>query len=171
MSSSYTISETETFTVTHARYLAAKIATDLKRIQRLYGVPSDDRIAKFEIEATALLKAGYLGFVTYGFQKNGSWIVPTVRYSASSLASDNPADDDPGRVKPGANVDGAIFKSRLAYSNSWNKLSDAEQQKFEADLPFQRTGTPEPGVSGYMADDRTYSAGGQSLSRSSLRSY
>ena len=39
MSDSYTISESESFTVTHARHMAAKVATDLKRMQRLYGSP------------------------------------------------------------------------------------------------------------------------------------
>ena len=40
MSYSYTLSETRTFTVTHARHMAAKVATDLKRMQRLYGSPA-----------------------------------------------------------------------------------------------------------------------------------
>ena len=39
MSYSYTLTETTTFTVTHARHMAAKVATDLKRMQRLYGEP------------------------------------------------------------------------------------------------------------------------------------
>ena len=38
---SYTVSQTNTFTVTHARHMAAKVAADLKRMQRLYGQPSD----------------------------------------------------------------------------------------------------------------------------------
>ena len=68
MSDSYTLSETETFTVTHARHMAAKVATDLKRMQRLYGSPSDTDIASYEAEVIEFLKAGYLGTVTYGFQ-------------------------------------------------------------------------------------------------------
>lgn len=34
MTGSFTNSTTQTFNVTHARYLASKVATDLKRIQR-----------------------------------------------------------------------------------------------------------------------------------------
>jgi len=34
MASSYTISETATFTLTHAKHMAAKVAADLKRLQR-----------------------------------------------------------------------------------------------------------------------------------------
>ena len=82
--SSFTATTSETFTVTHARHLAAKVATDLKRVQRLYaGGPSDTSIASYEAEAVALLKAAYLDTVTYGFKRNGSWITPTLRYTAS----------------------------------------------------------------------------------------
>ena len=63
MSYSYTFSEVESFTVTHARHMAAKVATDLKRMQRLYGSPSDASIANYEAEVIELLKAGYLGTV------------------------------------------------------------------------------------------------------------
>ena len=38
---SYTVAETQTFSVTHARHMAAKVATDLRRMQRFYGYPSD----------------------------------------------------------------------------------------------------------------------------------
>ena len=60
MSTSYSVSESTSFTVTHARHMAAKVATDLKRMQRLYGSPSDTDIADYETEVIELLKAGYL---------------------------------------------------------------------------------------------------------------
>ena len=86
MSYGYTVSEATTFTVTHARHMAAKVATDLKRLQRLYGGPSDASIADFENEVIELLKAGYLGTVTYGYRKDGSWIEPTLRAGNESAA-------------------------------------------------------------------------------------
>jgi len=39
MTASFTISESASFTVTHARHMASKVATDLKRLQRFYGYP------------------------------------------------------------------------------------------------------------------------------------
>ena len=171
MSSSFTYTETATFTVTHARHMAAKVATDLKRLQRFYGYPSDTRIAQFETEATELIKAGYLGTVTYGFQRNGNWVEPTLRYTARDLAGSSVNDDDPGRVRPGADVSGAVFKSYLTYSATWHQLTSAAQEAFEATLPFSRNGTPEPGISGYLATDRTYSSGGRALDRSTVRSF
>lgn len=171
MSYSYTLTETAAFTVTHATHMAAKVAADLKRMQRLYGSPSDASITNYEAEIIALLKAGYLGTVTYGYWRNDTWIEPTLRYTAQELAGASASDDDPGRVKPGANITGATFYSYLTYSAAWDRLSAAEQSAFKSDLPFYRGGAPEPGVSGYFSDDRTYSSGGRALNRASVRSW
>ena len=170
MSYSYTYSESISFTVTHARHIAAKVATDLKRLQRFYGKPSDNSIMEYETEIIALLKNGYLKTVTYGFRQNGNWIEPTLRYSARDLM-DNNIDDDPGRIRPGANVNGATFYSYLTHSDAWFNLFESEKEAFEMSLPFRRNGATEPGLFGYLIDDRTYASGGRALSRASLRSY
>jgi len=171
MSDSYTYSETTTFTVTHAKHIAAKVATDLKRVQRLYGSPTDVAITNYEAEVIEFLKEGYLTTVTYGFRRDGKWIEPTLKYSARDLSGGAANDDDPGRIRPGADISGASFWSYLVYSKAWQTLSDAEKEAFGKRLPFQRTGAPEPGVNGYLSDDRTYTAGGRSLQRASVRSY
>jgi len=170
MSSSYTESATVTFTLTHAKHLAAKVATDLKRIQRFYGSPSDGWIASFEAEITHFLKAGYLNEVTYGFKRNDQWIEPTLRYTAREL-KDGTVDDDPGRIPHNANIVGASFYSYLTYNASWYALTVEQQAEFKNNLPFQRTGAAEPTISGYLQSDRTYSAGGRQLSRSIVRSF
>lgn len=171
MSYSYSFTETKTFTLTHARHLAAKVATDLKRLQRLYGELSDARIEQFEGEATELLRQGYLESVTYGFKRNGNWIEPTLRYTARELVA-GCNDDDPGRIRPGANVAGASFYSYLTYTQAWHALPAQERESIKQQLPVQRTGADEPQVEGgYFADDRTYSSGGRSLGRASVRSY
>jgi len=171
MSYSYTVSETESFTVTHARHMAAKVATDLKRMQRLYGSPSDAGIASYDAEIIEFLKADYLGAVTYGLRRDGNWIEPTLRYTARDLAGAAAINDDPGRVRPGANIAGATFYSYLTYGGRWGDTTAAEREAFAKRLPFQRGGAPEPGVSGYLSEDRTYSAGGRALSRATVRSY
>lgn len=169
--SSYSYTESMTFTVTHARHMAAKIATDLKRIQRLYGEPSDQDIADYEAEATAMMQAGYLSSVSYGFKRNGSWIEPTLRYTARDLAGGSADDNDPGKIRPGKDVAGASFTSFMSYTNAFHNLSQAERDTFKGGLPFQRVSGTEPPVNGYLESDRTYSAGGRALDRSSVRSY
>lgn len=171
MTSSYTLSGTVTFTLTHAKHIAARVATDLKRIQRLYGSPGDEWITAYEAEAIELMKAGYLGTVTYGFQRDGHWIEPTLRYTARDLAGMTASDDDPGRIRPGADVTGATFSSFLTFSNAWDRLTPPEKEAFRAGLPFRRGTGDEPGVNGYLAPDLTYSAGGRALDRSSVRSF
>lgn len=170
MSYSSTITETTTFTVTHARHMAAKVSADLKRMQRFYGRPFDSDIVNYESEIVEMLKAGYLGTVTYGFKRDGAWIEPALRYTARELAGDA-ANDNPGRVRPGAGVSGAIFYSFMTYSSAWDRLTDDERSKFKRGLPFERGNADEPGVSGYLEQDRTYSAGGRALDRASVRNY
>lgn len=172
MSYSYTHTEAKTFTVTHARHLAAKVATDLKRMQRFYGSPSDTYIANLEGELTELLKCGGVDYVLYGFKKNGAWIEPSLRYDAKDLAEGG-LDDDPGRVLPGKNVEGGSFHSYLVHSTIWYQLSEKDRQDIASRVPIQRTGAAEPTAGGglYFADDRTYSSGGRALARSTLRSY
>ena len=171
MSYSFTTTQSTTFTITHARHMAAKVAADLKRMQRFYRFPDDQRIDRFEEEIVELLKAGYLGTVTYGFRRDGQWIEPTIRYTAQDLYGASADDDDPGRVYPGADISGASFYSYLTYSTAWNNLTDAEQEAFDQRLPVKRTGAPEPSVNGYLVADRTYSAGGRALSRASVRGW
>ena len=170
MTYSHTFTDTIAFTRTHAKHIAAKVATDLKRVQRFYYKPSDDWIDAFEEEAIELLNEGFLGTVTYGFRRNGDWIVPTVRYTARELA-DTSVDDDPGRIRPGADTSGASFYSYLVYDSSWNRLGWSQKEEFRSRLPFQRTGAPEPGINGYWSGDLIYSAGGRALDRLNLRSY
>ena len=168
-SSSYT--ETKTFTLTHAKHLSAKVATDLKRIQRLYGSPSDTQIANFESELVELLKAGYLDSITYGYQRDGKWIEPTLRYTSKDLSSMSANDDDPGRIKPGANIDGASFRSYLMSNSSWHVLSAEAQSAFSSNLAIQRVGAEQPGLNGYLSSDKSYSAGGKALDRSTLKTF
>ena len=169
MSYSYTIAETTTFALSHARHIGAKVATDLKRMQRFYGEPSDSDIADYETEVTELLRAGYIGTVIYGFRRNALWIVPTLRYTARDLAGASANDDDPGSIRPRENIEDASFGSYLTYSESWNSLTSTQQEEFKQMLPVKRVGAPEPDMDGYWSDDRTYSSGGRALDRKSLR--
>lgn len=169
MSYSNTQTGTTSFTETHAKHIASKVATDLKRMQRFYGEPSDARISTFESELIEFLKKGYLGTVTYGYKRNGEWIEPTLRYTAKELSGMSSTDDDPGRVPTNANIEGASFYSYLTYSTAWDSATETEKDAFERGLPFKRNGAPEPGVNGYMSADKSYSAGGKALDRSTLK--
>lgn len=169
MSSSYTESGTESFTLAHARRLASKVATDLMRFQRFYLSPSDEWIDSYEAEITALLKEDVVESVVYGFKRNGAWTEAAVRYTArpGGLLS---ADDDPGKIRPGLDVVGAAFTSFLSYNSRWFGLTEVERASIKASLPFQRSsGSAPPLEAGIWADDLNYLAGGRALGRSTVR--
>ena len=102
---SYTTTETNSFTMTHARYIASKVATDLKRFQRFYSSPSDDWIDRYEGELAGLLKHDLVDNVVYGFQRNSLWTPASVRYRAipggSLLGGRRPRQDQAGYRRRG----------------------------------------------------------------------
>jgi Bacterial HORMA domain family 1 len=167
---SYSFEESTTFSIVHARHMAAKVATDLLRLQRFYGEPTNASIDAYEAELIALLKQDYLQAVTYGFKRNEKWVV-ALRYHAVAGGS-LVADDDPGKLKPGVDVSHCSFGSFLEYNAHWSNLNSTAKQTFRKTLPFQRSDGTEPGVeAGYWVDDRTYAAGGRAISRSVIKRY
>lgn len=167
----YSYTESVTFTVTHARHIAAKVSADLKRMQRFYGQPSDLNIGDYETELIELLREGVLGTVFYGFQRNGAWTVPTLRYTERDLLSGSANDDDPGLIRPGADISGASFYSYLTYNPKWSSMDSNEKQAIKSRLPFQRSDAAVPGVNGYFSEDKSYSAGGRALNRATVRGF
>jgi len=169
---SFSNTNSVTFTRTNAKYLASKIAANLKRIQRLYGEPSDNWINQYEQEAIEYLKAGYAEKVTYGYQRAEKWIEPTLVYTIKDLVNMySVADDDPGNIRRGADVSGADFTSFLCFSSDWYNLTSEAKAQFKASLPFQRGTGFEPEIDGYLERDHTYSSGSKSLNRSSVKKY
>ena len=171
MSYSSTITTTTSFTITHAKHISAKVAADLKRMQRFYGSPSDEEIADYEEELIMLLKYGYIETITYGFCRGGKHIKPTIKYTAQDLEGVFANDHDPGRIDPGADISGAYFDSYLTYSATWSFLTSQEKESFKRQTPVQRYNAVKLGINGYFSDDKTYSAGGRALNRASVRSF
>lgn len=116
-------------------------------------------------------KAGYLSTAAYGFKRGDDFVEPALKYTARDLAGAAANDDDPGRVRPGADIAGATFYSYITYSSAWDQLTAEQRDAFKGRMPVTRTNADAPGVSGYLESDRTYSAGGRSLERASVRSY
>lgn len=162
MTLSYTL--TDTFTKTHASYLASKVAADLKQMQLFYGKPSDGKIIDFAKEVEVLLVNKCLKMVAYGFHENNSWTYVlryTVRSDGITLA-----DDRSGSVPPKANVEESPWLSFLEYSDVWFDLSEDEQQEILDSLPFRRTSGTEPDFgSGRWSYDKTYYKSGTALER------
>lgn len=172
MSSTYSITGSESFTITHARKIACKVATDLKRFQRLYGRtwdPSDQAIDNYEAELVHLLKHDVVGSVIYGYMRAGKWTQACVRYHSTS-GGELVADDDPGKIRPGYDIAGASFTSFLTYNSNWDRMSQSARQAIANSSPLQRgTGTTPMLEKGYWSHDLTYSAGGRGVIRSIVK--
>ena len=93
-----------------------------------------------------MLKAGYLGTLTVGFRRDDDWIEPTLKYTARDLAGAAANDDDPGRIRPGANIDGASFYNYLTYSLGMVRPDGDRTRRFqEADALLPDRARPSPG--------------------------
>jgi len=161
---SYSITETRTFTISHARYVTSKIAADLDLMRIYYGWPSADLITQFAEEAAILLNGRYLQSVEYGFKRNGK-VIFALKYAAKSDGALQ-ADERPGRVPFGLDVSGATSYSYLYLSDSFSRLNSEERTKIESSLPFNRTACPTPEtVHGYWEQTRSYSSNGVGVVR------
>lgn len=160
---------TASYTITNARYLASKVAADLRQFQRLYGSPSDDMITDYLYELTLLLHGGYLKSVQYGFRRDDKWIL-TLSYSVDA-AGHLTSDDRAGGVYAQADVSGATFYSYLSRTDRWFALTQAQREAIESTLPITRTAAPESGATGgyWVESDRSYSSGGVGVVRRTYR--
>lgn len=136
---------------------------------RFYGRPSLTEIDEYEQELIELMQYNAIDEITYGFKKDSEWIT-AVKYKSvnGSLIS----DDVPGAIRAGFDVERASLYSYLIYGAGWWALSQSERDRIESRLPIKRSGADEPSVKdGYWSQDRSYSAGGRALQRSSIRRY
>lgn len=161
---------TRVATRTHARHIASKMAADLKRVQRIYqqGKPTDQEILNYLEEAAILLEYGCLGEVTYGFKQNSKWRVALKYKALNGQLSDS--DDDPGGIRPDADVSGTFFTSFLSYSDRWVRISHQRREDIKRSLPIKRKAGVEPQIeSGSWETGRNYQSGNLGVQRSMIR--
>jgi hypothetical protein len=168
MSYSYTYSET--FTITHARELASRVAADLHLCTAFYNGPNEAKVRDYAEELAQLLRGGYVSKYEFGFEKNGARVV-CWHYLVDERGAIT-SNDEPGRVISRVDVAGCSFYNYLWYSSAWSSLSSTERQRIREGLPISRgTGDPPCDGLGYWESDRNYHAGGRSLSRKTFRPY
>lgn len=160
----------ESFTLTHAKYLASKVTSDMWRCQQLYGRPAADEINNYGTELAILLRDGYVDSYEFGFQIDDERVL-SWRYQVDTSGL-NGGDDRPGKIMSGVELVGASFFNRLVYSSAWLRLSQEERNRIKADLPIQRVSKDGPkDGKGYWQQDLRYSSNGTSLPRSTFRPF
>lgn len=134
---------TAAFTIVHARYIGAKIGTDLRLLHNFYGRPPLSDIDDFAEEAALLLRDGYLGTVDYGF-KDRTTNVWKLRFRYTATTGGHLRDDRPGNLPTRATAAGYSWSSYLTYSSKFLQLSPAEQRAVDSALPITRVGATQP---------------------------
>ena len=155
---------------THVEHVAAKVATDLKRVQRIYGLnsPSDVEIFKHQKDLIKLLEEGYLSAITYGFKYRDKWLVAWKYQFIDGIY----LDDDPGGVigfkEEIKDVSDGYFTFFLKYSKKWHELSERKQKELNELFSFHRTKGDEPEIDGRWIEGRSYSSGPFGVTRSMI---
>ena len=166
-----TVAASQSFTRTHAKYLASKVVADLYQCARLYGRPSADSIPDYEAELIELLVGGYVDEYEFGFKQSGKRVV-SWQYSVTAGGDlvGGGTDDSAGGVYARAKVAGADYFNFLSYSQKWFDLASSDRDRIKGTLPFSRsTGALPADGNGYWVQDRTYSSSGTSVARRTFR--
>jgi hypothetical protein len=159
---------TTTFTLTHAKHLASKVAADLYLCSRQYGRPSVGSVEAYQGELAALLADRYVEAYEFGFKRNEKRVL-SWRYTVGP-AGDLQGDSRSGGLVRGVNVADARYFNFLTYNDRWFALTATEQKAIEDTLPIQRTSGLAPGDgNGYWTIERSYSAGGMLMERRVFR--
>jgi hypothetical protein len=160
----------DSFTLTHSKYLASKVTTDMRRCQQNYGKPCDSHINDYGTELALLLRDGYVAEYEFGFARGDQRLL-CWRYAVNGSTLST-ADDRPGRIVSGVSLQDAPWFNFLTYSSAWFALPQADRDRIRKDLPIQRvTGDGMRDGPGCWVGDLTYSAGGTSLGRRTFRPF
>jgi hypothetical protein len=168
--STFSYTQTDSFTITHARYITSKIATDLRQLSAFYALVPAYLIDSFAEEAALLLKDGYLESVEYGFKKADK-VIFCLRYEANDGVLS--ADNAPGRIPANLDIANATWYTYLRYSSKFSDLSASSQLDVKKKLPLQRSTADEPKLDFWTTwdQDKVYSAGGKSVTRKRLKPF
>ena len=117
MSFTMTRTASESFTLTHAKYLASKVTADMLRCRQNYGRPAQADINNYGTELVLLLRDGYVAEYEFGFMQDNQRLLSWHYVVDSSGIS--ATDDRPGRIVSGIAVADASWFNRLTFSAAW----------------------------------------------------
>jgi hypothetical protein len=164
--STFSYTDSDTFSETHAAHHAGRITTDLRHCFQEYGSPAEHMLEQFLEELKVLISRHFVSYYHFGFERNGM-PVWSLQYEVTQHGDVSAESDIAGGIPRGINVAGANFFNFLTYSENWFALNSIERDAVRSMLPFERTTGVLPG-SGLVSYnmDRTYNAGGVGTQRS-----
>ncbi len=166
MTSTYTT--TESFTLVHARKLAAKVSADMDQCRRLYGSPGEADIARYQQELIVLLHGGYVSEYEFGFKTSDDRRVISWKYKVT--ANGDLQGGRSGGLYTQANICNAKMFNLLRTNVDWAALPTAEKARMNEKHGVSRVdGEPPSDGNGSWVRDHTYSAGGVAIERQEFR--
>ncbi|QDV85400.1 hypothetical protein [Planctomycetes bacterium TBK1r] len=169
--STFTHTASATFTITHAKHLASKIAADLNACSRLHGNPSVAAVENYNAELVELFRYGYLSRYEFGFKRDEKRVL-SWSYEVSTSGNIE-TDERAGKMSAYVDLGGTTFFNYAWYSSKYNSLASDQQSTFKDSHPVNRTSgdPPSDGLGSWSGTEKNYSAGGTGVSRQSFRSY
>lgn len=167
MTVSYTSTSTDTFTLTNAKKLAAKVTADMHQCRRFYGVPSDVDIIAYNDELVVMLQGRYVSAYEFGFKQAGKRVVS---WFYTVTAAGDLEGGRSGGLYAAADVRGASWFNFMTYDDAWFELSETGREAVRAQHTIRRAaGEPPSDGSGRWVSDRTYVSGGVAIQRREFR--
>jgi len=164
-SGTYSATQTETFTIADARYLASRIKIGLTYLRLYCGGISEQYVENLTLEAAILLRAGLLEKVIYGYKKDGE-VKYALIYTVNNLGQIEAANDNPSSLDMPPYLGDATFFTFL--TRRYNPgLTQADRDAVERLLPIHRgTGTEPSMINGTRSGNDSYYRNGYGMTRS-----
>jgi len=164
----YSQTATQSFTLTDAKKLAAKVIADMYQCRRLYAGPSESSIEAYQTELVVLLAGRHVSEYEFGFKTAADKRIVSWQYTVT--AGGDLQRGRSGGLYATADVSNARFFNYLWRSSTWYALSASEQARVDAQHSVERTlGDPPSDGSGRWVRDRQYVSGGVAIERKEFR--
>jgi hypothetical protein len=168
MTVSFSYTTTDSFTLTNAKKLAAKVSADMDQCRRFYGRPSETSIIQFRDELVVLLAGRYVSTYEFGFTTTDDKRIVSWRYKVNT-AGDLEGGRSGGLYAAAETSKGQWF-NYLWTNSTWANLTSSDRDKVRAQYNINRVdGDPPSDGSGHWVRDRTYGSGGVALEREEFR--
>jgi len=163
-----TYTTTESFTLTNAKKLAAKVVADMHQCRRFYGAPSEASIAAYNDELVAMLAGEYVTSYEFGYQTTNKKRVVSWLYKVS--AAGDLEGGRSGGLCATADTSNADEFNFMTTNARWAGISESMRAGVAAQHSVDRvTGSgPSDGVGSWVRD-RTYVSGGVAVMRQEFR--
>jgi hypothetical protein len=165
---SYSYTNTDSFTLTNAKKLAAKVSADMDQCRLLYGKPLEEAIVRYRDELAVMLAERCVSEYEFGYKTSDEKRIVSWRYVIN--AAGDLEGGRSGGLFAAADVSKGTMFNFLWTNTTWANLSNSKKEEIRSQHAIRRgDGEPPADGSGIWVRDRTYGSGGVALERKEYR--